>query len=1133
MQSKKTLFIMERFIFLAFVDVLLAFLLMFQPVICSSNFTDQEALLHFKSMMEVDPTSTIKSGNWTVEANVCEWIGVICSNHRQRVTALDLSHMGLQGRLSPYLGNLSLLASLDLRNNSFHGMILIEIGHLRHLKQLILELNQFEGNIPPILTQCQNLEVMSLAKNRLTGGIPREFGAFPKLKQLNLSSNDLRGQIPSFLSNISTLQVIRLASANLIGSIPSTLFNISLTWVNLKHNHLSRSLPSDLCYRWPNIQILSLHQNQFSGMLPETLTQCKELIILWLSYNRFQGSIPRDIDSLQKLQKIYIGANNLTGTIPRTIGNMSSLHVLDIAENCIEGEIPNEIGNLVNLQKMNLGVNLLTGEVPQEVFNISSLQILDLSENFLSGSLPSGRDLSLPNLEGLYLGNNGFSSNIPQYFSNFSKLILIDVGGNQLSGPIPTSLGNLKNLEIFSIWLNHLTGETYGSELDFLSALSNCPSLQMLRLYGNPLRGSIPESIKNFSSSLQILIAHNCQIRGRIPKEMSFLKRLTFLDLGNNALDYNIPSSIGGLERLQRLYLHNNHLEGPIPDEICNLTGLGELLLQQNRISGSIPNCIENLSSLQKFLISSNNMTSVIPFSLWGLQELIFLNLSLNSFNGGLPLEIRKMRAIESIDLSWNRLTGAIPSSIQEFESLASLNLSRNSFQGSIPQLIGHLKGLGFLDLSYNELSCMIPKSMEELTYLQNLNLSFNKLSGEIPNGEPFGNFSALSFIGNEALCGNAIFQVPRCKVNEMKSSRDKQLHVLYIIVPIVSTILLVLIICLLRKRGNNSRKALVSMENLPRIDHPMISYGELRLATNNFSESNLLGVGSFSSVYKGTLANGIDIAVKVLNLHIEGVLKSFDVECDVLRMIQHRNLVKVISTCTNANWRALVLQYVPCGSFEKWLYSNNYNLDLHQRVNIMVNVAMAIEYLHHGQSEPIVHCDMKPSNILLNENLVAQVYDFGIAKILAENMLETQTRTLGTIGYIAPEYGLEGKVSTKGDVYSFGILLLEVIIGKKPTGEMFNADISLRQWVGATIPERVLDIVDSKILGARNEDPTLSKFNSIVLLILELGLECSEDLPEERMDMKTVVVKLNKIRKQGWEQLREFKHNIFIFCTQ
>ncbi|KAI6680666.1 hypothetical protein NL676_034547, partial [Syzygium grande] len=221
------------------------------------------------------------------------------------------------------------------------------------------------------------------------------------------------------------------------------------------------------------------------------------------------------------------------------------------------------------------------------------------------------------------------------------------------------------------------------------------------------------------------------------------------------------------------------------------------------------------------------------------------------------------MRAINSIDLSWNQFTGAIPSSIMALESLASLNLSRNSFQGSIPQLISDLKGLDYLDLSYNELSGIIPKSMEGLTYLRNLNLSFNKLSGEIPNGGPFGNFSALSFIGNKALCGNETFQVPPCKVNGKISSRDKRLWLLFIMLPIVSTVLLVLVICLLRKRGNTGRKAPISVENPPGINHPMISYQELCLSTNNFSESNLLGAGSFSSVYKGTLANGTDFAVK------------------------------------------------------------------------------------------------------------------------------------------------------------------------------------------------------------------------------------------------------------------------------
>ncbi|KAF8035475.1 LOW QUALITY PROTEIN: hypothetical protein BT93_C1489 [Corymbia citriodora subsp. variegata] len=793
MQSKDTLFIMEKFIFIAFLDVMLASLLMFQPIICSSNFTDQVALLHFKSAIEIDPTNMIKGGNWTAEANFCEWIGVVCSNRRQRVTALNLSYMGLQGRLSPYLGSLSFLASLRLRNNSFNGKIPIEIGHLRCLKVLNTPIEPLEGNIPPNLAQCQNLEGISLMANKLTGGIPREFGAFPKLQALYLSHNELWGQIPSNLGNISTLQIISLIMAGLTGSIPSTFFNRSFTHVILTENHLSGSLPFDLCYRWHNIEILELSVNQFNGLLPETLTQCKELLVLGLSLNHFRGSIPRDIDRLQKLQQLFLGGNNLTGTIPRTIGNMSSLRRLDVTVNYIGGGIPSEIGNLINLEHLGFGSNLLTDKVPRE---------------------------------------NRFGGNIPQHISNFTNLITFNAWHNQLSGPIPMSLGDLKSLGIFRAQANQLTGEPYDSELGFLSALSNCQSLRTLALGRNPLLGSIPKSIKNFSNSLQTLTAQECKIRGRIPEEMGFLKRLTLLALSGNDLVSNILSPIRGLESLQRLYLDDNHLEGPIPNQICNLTSLGDLVLQQNRISGSIPNCIGNLSSLQIFFVNSNNMTSAIPISLWSLQEL--------------------------------------------------------------------------------------------------------------------------------------------------------------------------------RKHGKIGKNDPVLVENPPRTDYPMISYRELCLATNNFSRSNLLGVGSFSSVYKGTLANRTDVAVKVLNLLIEGALRSFDTECEVFRNIRHQNLVK--------------------------------------RVKIMVDVATAIEYLHHGQPEPIVHCDLKPSNVLLNEDLVAQVCDFGIAKILAENKLEAQTRTLGMIGYIALEYGLKGKVSTKGDIYSFGILLLEVITRKKPTDEMFNADMSLRQ---------------------------------------------------------------------------------------
>ncbi|KAA8535562.1 hypothetical protein F0562_030552 [Nyssa sinensis] len=195
----------------------------------------------------------------------------------------------------------------------------------------------------------------------------------------------------------------------------------------------------------------------------------------------------------------------------------------------------------------------------------------------------------------------------------------------------------------------------------------------------------------------------------------------------------------------------------------------------------------------------------------------------------------------------------------------------------------------------------------------------------------------------------------------------------------------------------------------------------------------------------------------------------------------------------------------MPNGSLEKWFYSHNYCLDLFQRVSIMFDVALALEYLHHGQSEPIVHCDLKPINVLLDEDMVAHVCDFGIAKILAKNQTATQTKTL--------EYGSEGRVSTRGDIFSYGIMLLETFTRKKPTDEMFTGELSLRHWVNASLLDNLMEVVDCSLLRMEKGDMTATQDS--VLAIMELGLECCKELPEERNDIQEVVSKLNKIKLQ------------------
>ncbi|XP_059638762.1 receptor kinase-like protein Xa21 [Cornus florida] len=250
-------------------------------------------------------------------------------------------------------------------------------------------------------------------------------------------------------------------------------------------------------------------------------------------------------------------------------------------------------------------------------------------------------------------------------------------------------------------------------------------------------------------------------------------------------------------------------------------------------------------------------------------------------------------------------------------------------------------------------------------------------------------------------------------------------------------------------------------------MEHRLFSYQELCNATNNFCEANLIGVGGFGAVYKGILSDGTNVAVKILNLQLEEASKSFEAECKVLRTVRHRNLVKVIT----------------------------------------------LEYLHQGQLGPVVYCDLKPGNVLLDEDMVAHVGDFGIAKILAKNKTATQTETLGTVGYIAPEYGSEGRVSTKGDIYSYGIMLLETFTRKNPRNEIFIEELSLRQWVNASLPQKIIEVIDRGLLTVGGVE--MSSTQGIFVSIIELGLECSRELPEERNDIKEVVAKLDKIKLQ------------------
>ncbi|KAL5835454.1 hypothetical protein ACOSQ4_014951 [Xanthoceras sorbifolium] len=756
---------------------------------------------------------------------------------------------------------------------------------------------------------------------------PPSLGNIKTLKNLELWNHNQKGNIPEKIGNLNNLETFNLyGNQQISGTIPPTIFNISsLDTIDFAFNRLSGNIPDDMC------------------SIPSSLGQCKELLRISLDNNKLTGIIPRNIGNLSLLQELYLDTSDLKG-------NIYFLYYL-------QDSIPPEIGNLHNLKILNLHNNSLTGIIPSIIFNISKLESIGLYMNRFSGPLPSTIGLRLSNLKELILWDNELNGIIPGSISNASELTILELSSDSFSGPIPTALGHLRNLQRFNLASNQLTRESSTQELTFLSSLTNCNFLTRLVLNNNPLNGTLPVSIGNLSALESFLVA-SCKIKGSIPYEVVGVSNLTTLRLTNNDLTGLIPTAVGKMRKLQVLSFEGNRLQGSIPIEVCHLRNLGELYLGGKKLFGPIPACLGDVTSLRVLYLNSNNLTSTIPSSLWSLKDILDLNLFTNSLRGHLSLDIEKLKVVTQIDLSGNELSGDIPSSIGGLQNLMKFSLAHKKLRGPIPESFGNLISLESLDLSSNNLSGVIPKSLDKLRYFKDLNLSFNRLEGEIPTEGPFTNFSAGSFMGNSELCGASRLQVPQCKTHALQEPKKKKASVMksVYILPTIASMILVLAFTyfLLRSRKRKS-KSLEEEDVLTTLaTWRRISYQELQNATNGFQESNLLGTGGFGSVYRGKFLDGMIIAVKVFNLQVDRASKSFDDECEVMSKIRHRNLVKIISSCSNIDFKALVLEYMPNGSLETWL------------LNIMIDVTLALEYLHHDYATPIVHCDLKPSNVLL-----------------------------------------------------------------------------------------------------------------------------------------------------------------------
>ncbi|KAH6765225.1 hypothetical protein C2S51_016474 [Perilla frutescens var. frutescens] len=1030
-----------------------------------------------------------------------------------RLQILNMGDNFLGGNVREEIGNLSCLETLILAGNQLTGSIpdalfnissLMVIGLGRNslsgklpshtcsssskLRRIGLSLNLLHGEIPHDICKCRDLEILSLSYNHFSGSIPAQIGCFSMLRLLYLGVNDFQGEIPSEIGNLSRLERLSIPDSSLTGHIPKSIFNISsLNYIDLSNNSLSGNIPSNSFHNLPPLEKLYLYRNKLTGNIPEEIGYLSSLTILQLNQN------------------------NLIGFIPKQVGNLTSLTYLNVHDNNLKGELPEELANLAYLKYFSVVNNSLSGSIPSFLFNISTLRILGLSQNQFSGNLPSNiGKFSLLNLEELYLHHNRLNGEIPSYITNASRLTTLSLESNSFSGSIP-DFGNLRLLNWLSISENNLSSPT--QELRFLSSLVDCQYLELLDISSNPLHGVLPTSFTNLSASLLTLAAEDCHIIGAIPSELGNLSSLLDIFLDGNQLTGRIPATIGNLKQLQRLYLYDNQLNGYIPNDLCQMIHLGEMDLSGNMLVGPIPECLSQLTALKIIYLDSNRLNSTLPSNFWiNLVDIVGLSMSSNYLSGQVSSQIENLKAINYMDLSSNLFSGAIPTTIDGCQSLEILNMSNNEFIGFIPESLGKVRGLKTLDLSNNNLSGMIPKSLEDLPFLEYLNVSHNILQGEIPNEGGFVNFTAQSFLHNPALCGATRFQVPPCTNHPRSRSKSTVASVIkYVVPPFISTIVLAIIIVVCIRR-RNPVKVPLPVDTSVSVAWRVVSYNELKRGTSSFSEMNLLGRGSFGSVFKGTLSDGMNVAVKVFNLELEGADRSFGSESRILSSIRHRNLVRIIGCCTNMEFKALILEFMQSGSLEKWLYSDNFCLDLEQRLSIAIDVALALEYLHHGHTFPIVHCDIKPSNVLLDEDMIARVCDFGISKLFNQGEAITRTKTLATIGYAAPEYGSEGMVSTSGDVYSYGVVLMEMFTSKKPTDDMFSGETSLKGWVSEALEADAIDEVVASGLLSREDRNFIAK-ERCLSSIFDLAMKCSVISRDERINMIQVAATLQKIK--------------------
>ncbi|KFK43299.1 hypothetical protein AALP_AA1G106000 [Arabis alpina] len=876
--------------------------------------------------------------------------------------------------------------------------------------------------------------------------------------EIDLSGQGLTGNFPiDSVCELKSLQKLSLGFNSFSGSIPIDLKNCTnLKYLDLGNNLFSGTFPdfSDL----NQLQYLYLNNSAFSGVFPwKSIRNATGIVVLSVGDNPFDTTpFPYEVVSLKKLYWLYLSNCSITGKIPPAIGDLIELENFEVADSGLTGEIPPEIVKLTKLRQLELYNNNLTGKFPSGFGNLKNLTKLDASTNNLEGDLSELRTLT--NLVSLQMFENGFSGEIPPEFGEFKDLMNLSLYTNKLTGPLPQGLGSL-------------------ADFDFIDASSNL------------LTGPIPPDMcKNGKMKALLLLQNN--LTGTIPENYVNCLSLKRFRVAENSLNGTVPNGLWGLPELEIIDIAMNNFEGSITADIKTAKMLGTLDIKFNKFSDELPEEIGEAKALTK--IELNN----------------------NRFLGEIPSSIGKLKGLSSLKMQSNGFSGNIPDSIGSCSMLSDLNMAQNSLSGEIPHMLGSLPTLNALNLSDNKLSGRIPESLSSLR-LSLLDLSNNKLSGRVPLSLSSYNGS---FNGNPGLCSTTIKSFNRC-VNSSGSHRDTRIFVLCIVFGSLILLAALVFFLYLKKTEKKERRTL-RHESWSIKSFRRMSFTEDDII-DSIKEENLIGRGGCGDVYRVVLGDGKELAVKHIRRSStdsftkknfsssmpilsekEGRSKEFETEVQTLSSIRHLNVVKLYCSITSDDSSLLVYEYLPNGSLWDMLHTcKKSNLGWETRYDIALGAGKGLEYLHHGYEKPVIHRDVKSSNILLDEFLKPRIADFGLAKILQANNggLDSTHVVAGTYGYIAPEYGYSSKVTEKCDVYSFGVVLMELVTGKKPIEAEFGESKDIVDWVSNNLKskESVMEIVDKKI-GEMYKDDAIK--------ILRIAILCTARLPALRPTMRSVV---------------------------